>query len=244
MQAGITISVIDTALRFSQPVAMLNHDDILGELIRQLDAKMVKGRDVAAKLNIAPARITEMRKGGRRIQPNEMPILAKLLGLEEDAPLATTRIAKTIEIPHLGRVAQGIWLEQTFAEPDALDTVSYDMRPGDPGAADLFAVTPEGQSMNLRFPPGIQLICRRVPFGFAELRSGDLVVVERTNHDLREMTCKLLKVDADGAYWLHSESDQPQFQDPWFVGKPDDTMHIDTEIRVIGKVLRGVIDYS
>lgn len=244
MQGGITISVVDTALRFSHPIVMLSHDEILAELIRQLDARMVKVKDVAVRLGIAPTRVTEMRHGRRRIQQQEMPALARLLGMEDDDLLTTTRVTRTIEIPHLGKVAQGVWLEQSFVEPDSLESVSYDVRPGDPGPADLFAVTPEGLSMNLLFPPGIQLICRRVPFGFAELRAGDLVVVERTNHDLREMTCKKLKIDAEGAYWLHSESDRPEFQDPWFVGKPDANLHIDTQITIIGKVMRGVIDYS
>lgn len=224
---------------------MVSHDEILAELIRQLDAKTIRVKDVAAKLVIAPTRVTEMRHGRRRIQPQEMQALARLLGLEgKEGALAQSKIARTIQIKHLGKVAQGVWLEQSFAEPDGFETVSYDMRPGDPGPADLFAVTPEGLSMNQVFPPGIQLICRRVPFGFGELRSGDLVVVERTNHDLREMTCKRLYIDTDGVYWLRSESDQPQFQDPWKVGKPDQDMHVDTEITVIGKVMRGVIDYA
>ncbi len=235
---------MDTPFPFPQRADMLDHDDILAELIRQLDEKLIKGRDVAARLGVAPARITEMRQGGRRIQPHEMPILARLLGLEGDSPLSQSRISRTIQIPHLGKVAQGVWLEQSFADPDNPDSVSYDVRPGDPGAEDLFAVTPEGLSMNLIFPPGIQLVCRRVPFGFGELRAGDLVVVERKAHDLHEMTCKRLAIDEDGVYWLKSDSDQPQFQSPWHVGKPDATMHIDTEITVIGKVVRGIIDYA
>ena len=98
--------------------------------------------------------------------------------------------------------------------------------------------------MNLVFPPGIRLICRRVPYGLQELRAGDLVVVERTSHELRELTCKRLVIDEDGVYWLKAESDHPQFQNPWRIGKPDEDHHADVEVTVIGKVIRGVIDYE
>lgn len=98
--------------------------------------------------------------------------------------------------------------------------------------------------MNLRFKPGTLLICRRIPFGSGQYRSGSLVIAERTAHDLREMTCKVLRIDEDGVYWLHSESDQPQFQEPWRVGRPDEDHHVDHEIAVIAKVVREVIDHD
>jgi phage repressor protein C with HTH and peptisase S24 domain len=222
---------------------MLTHDDILTELIRQLEAKEITASKVAARLNIAPARVTEMKNGGRRVQSREMPVLAELLKMA-GATTPRAKVSATAQVRNLGKVAQGLWLEQTYQHPDEPEFVAFDMRPGDPGPDELFAVTPEGLSMNLRFPPGVQLICRRVSFGSGSFKSGDLVIVERHNHDLRELTCKRLVIDDDGLYWLHSESDQPQFQAPWRIGKPDNGDFIDTEIEVIGKVLRGVIDYE
>lgn len=244
MQEGITITVMDAPLRFPQRDPMVNHDEIRSELRRQLDAEMLKVKDVAAKLGIAPTRVTEIRYGRRRIQPNEMHVLAKMLGLEGDSPATQTRITRTVQIPHWGKVAQGLWREETLADPERAETIGYDMRPGDPGPQDLFAVTPEGASMNLVFPPGVQLICRRVPFGLQELKAGDLVVVERNAHDLRELTCKRLVIDAEGVFWLKAESDQAQFQSPWRIGKPDEDHHSDDGIQVVGKVIRGVIDYE
>lgn len=241
-QEKITISVIDTALRFPQRAGMLGHDEILAELVRQLDARMIKAKDVAIKLAIAPARVTEMRKGERRLQPREMPIVAAMLGMSEQ-PQALKAV-RSVQIPHLGKVAQGVWLEQSYADPENQEYVAYDMEPGDPGPDQLFSVTPEGLSMNLIFPPGIKLICRRVPFGFGQFKSGDLVIVERMAHDLCEMTCKQVVIDDDGIFWLRSRSDQPQFQEPIRIGKPNNGHHLDTEIRIIGKVIRGVIDYG
>lgn len=222
---------------------MLEHDDILAEMIRQIDAGDVRQVDVAKKLSIAPARVSEMRKGTRRIQPAEMPILAKMLGLGGHQLDTEIRpVARTAQIRHLGKVAQGLWLEQTISDEDHF--VSYDMRAGDPSETDLFAVTPEGASMNLKFPAGLELICRRVPFGNGYFKPGDYVIVERQRHDVRELTCKRVEIDDLGNYWLHSESDQPRFQEPWLIGKPDNGLFVDTEIAIIGKVIRGVIDFE
>ena len=221
---------------------MLGHDEIMAELIRQLDAGMISGAEVAAKLVIAPARVSEMRKGKRRLQQREMPIAAALLGMVDPPP--TPPKITTVQIPHLGKVAQGVWLEQSFADPDEPEYVPHDMEAGDPGAEELFSVTPEGLSMNLVIPAGVKLICRRVTFGFSQFKTGDLIIVERTAHDLHELTCKEVEIDAQGNYWLHSRSDQPQFKDPIKIGKPDNGHHLDFEIRAIGKVLRGVLNYE
>lgn len=223
---------------------MLSADDIREELIRQLEAEVIQAVVVARTLGIAPARVSEMKRRERKVQQEEMAPLAQLLGMVKADAIKTQPVLHSEKIRNLGKVAQGVWLEQTFSDPDEPEFVEYDRLKGDPLPEDLFAVTPEGLSMNLRFPPNIQLICKRIPFGFEELESGALVIVERTAHDLREMTCKLLVIDDDGVCWLHSESDQPQFKDPIRIGKPNGDHHVDEEIRAIGRVLRGVIDYS
>jgi phage repressor protein C with HTH and peptisase S24 domain len=79
-----TISVVDSALRFSHCAAMLSHHDVREELIRQLDAEALRPKDVAARLKIPSARVSEMRRRDRRVQPDEMEPLAKLLKLSED----------------------------------------------------------------------------------------------------------------------------------------------------------------
>ena len=239
-QAVITIPVIDRPLRFPQHTAMITHDEIKAELIRQIDSKQLKQAAVARHLSIAPARIAEIRGGTRRIQPDEMPKLAELLRMVEPDLTRRDPVESVDEIPNLGRVAQGVWMEQTEADPE--NKVAYDRLSGDPPATDLFAVTPEGTSMNLRFMPGTKLICRRVPFGTGRFESGDYVIVKRTAHDLYEMTCKRVEIDQDGVYWLYSESSDPKFAKPWRVGKPDEGHHTDVEVEVIAKVIRAVQD--
>jgi len=242
MQAAITEAVIDSPLRFSHCAPVPTHDEILAELIRQIDAGLVKQADVARALGIAPARVQEMRKGTRRIQPDEMPPLAALLGMTNSSP-PLAKIQQSKAIPHWGKVAQGVWLEQSFVDPENPESVPYDREAGDPASDNLFAVTPEGTSMNKLFPPGMKLICERIPFGDREPESGALVIVQRSAHDLYELTCKRFVVDDEGVRWLHSESTDPAHQRPMRVGKDGDGADSDVEIQIIGEVLRGVIDY-
>ncbi len=77
----ITMSVIDAGLRFPQCAKMYSHEEIMAELKRQLGAGIVKAKDVAKALGIPAPRVTEMRKGDRRIQPHEMAPLADYLGM-------------------------------------------------------------------------------------------------------------------------------------------------------------------
>lgn len=227
---------------------MLTPDVIREELIRQLDQKKFKANFIAGKLNIAPARVTEMRNKERRVQPNEMEPLAELLGLTEKPSTKPRPVQSEDKVEYWGKVAQGIWLEQSLApaDPDEQQFVTYDRMKGDPAPTDLFAVEPEGTSMNVAFPdPRTRLICRRIVFGVGELVSGDYVIVERTAHDLREMTCKRVEIDADGCFWLHCESTDERWKnEKWKMGKPSLNHHTDREITVIAKVIRAVINYE
>lgn len=112
------MSVIDAGLRFSQRSAVITHDDIMAELLRQLEAKQVLAKDVAAYLGIARPRITEMVKGDRRIQQHEMAPLANFLGMA-GAEVPETTSAKVVRlwdrIP-LDRQQQVLTIMETFAE--------------------------------------------------------------------------------------------------------------------------------
>lgn len=82
---------MDSRLRLSQCREMLKHEAIREELIRQLDAKEIKGKDVAAALGIDPARVTEMRKYERRVQAEEEEPLARLLRMDDHLPSPTVK---------------------------------------------------------------------------------------------------------------------------------------------------------
>lgn len=219
---------------------MLTADEIREELIRQLDAGRIKASVVAKLLKVAPARVSEMRKRTRQVQQGEMRRLANFLGLLEN-PRLPTGLLGSHQVPHLGRVAQGVWVEESLAA-DENRRVIYDRRPGDAGLADLFAVTPEGVSMNLKFPEGCTLICRAVGGTDTIIKSGDYVIVERVAHDLREYTCKRYEVTDSGEFWLHSESSDTRYREPWRIGRRGESDHTDMEIRIIGKVIRAIVD--
>ncbi len=244
MQALITIPVIDSVINLAQPAKMLTHDQILAELNRQIDTKEIKQVEVAAHLSIPAPRVAEMRKGTRRIQPDEMPKLAALLKMAPEHSFRSASIRGVTNIPILGKVAAGVWLEQSLALPEGADYVAYDNMAGDADTTGLFAVLTEGDSMNLAFPENAILICRHIRDGFVTIRAGDYVIVERENHDLREMTCKRIEIDADGDYLLVSKSSNPKHSDPIRVKRSVEDECTDQGINIVGKVSRIVIDYE
>lgn len=132
-----------------------------------------------------------------------------------------------------GVVAAGVWREQTsWTEP----RYSIEVGPNPIPGTERFAVRNEGESMNKTIPSGSDLECIRVSFGVIEPRPGDLVIVERNNHDLTEMTCKRLDIE-DDIWVLRCESYDPEFQYVIRLGKPDRNLFVDNEIRIIGIVI-------
>jgi hypothetical protein len=170
-----------------------------------------------------------------------------LLALDsvQHTPGGPSRVIESPEIPWLGKAAAGVWLEQSVRDPDSMETVPYDRMAGDPGPDNLFAITPEGDSMDLKWPEPVKLIFRWAKFGFADVAPGNYVLVERENHDLYEMTCKRLEIDEEtGDFLLISESSNPKFRDPIRVPRsPEDGDHVDTGISILGKLVRAVQDY-
>lgn len=150
---------------------MLTHDQILNELIEQLRAKKLKGKDVAAHLGIAPARVTEMTKRDRQIQPREMAPLAAMLGLidaGDDEIRSNARVipmeGASLEKPHgnlpiygtalaAAKRIEGEAIEQT--ELNKSNVIEYAKRP--PllnGRADAYGLHIQGSSMHPALPDG------------------------------------------------------------------------------------------
>lgn len=140
-----------------------------------------------------------------------------------------------------GTVAAGVWREQS----DWSEAERYDVRFGPPPfpGAERFALRMEGLSMNRTIPPGSDLECLRVIFSSIVPEPGSLVIVERTAHDLTELTCKRLARDGDN-WLLLAESTEPEFQTPIPIGKPDEGMFTDNETRVVGIVLSAKQDLA
>lgn len=113
------MSVIDAALRFSQCSGMLDHDEILAELVRRLDAKTVKANAVAEHLKIAAPRVTEMRNGARRIQPHEMAKLARFLGIADREDRDAAEVIKIWDHIPRDRRSHALEILETFADREA-----------------------------------------------------------------------------------------------------------------------------
>lgn len=138
------MSVIDGALRFPHGVPMVTHDEILAELLARLADKRVKGADIARLLGIPPSRVTDIKNGGRRIQQDEMPVLAEFFGMGEvEGAKPETNV---VWVPVIGIAAAGCWRE-------AIEVPAYLVpQLKRPGCNQAFAVQVDGDSMDLIIP--------------------------------------------------------------------------------------------
>lgn len=139
---------------------MLTHDQILAELHKWVAAGKVRQKDVADELGIAPARVSEMLKGTRRVQQDEMPVLARMLGMD----VGNSSVRK---IKRIGRVAAGS-LRQALDEATSDVEVSANLPTG------VFAIEVDGESMNKIAPFGCDVI---VDPNDKSLFAGDLYVL-------------------------------------------------------------------
>lgn len=143
--------VIDPRLRNPHPAAVITHDQILAELRAQVGAKRFTQKALADHLRIAPARVKEMLNGDRRVQQDEMPVLAEWLGMSDDDPVpAGARGVR--EVPLLGKVPGGNWREAVRRSSNTVEVPAAD------APRDAYALEVEGNSMNLVVPDGFTIV--------------------------------------------------------------------------------------
>ncbi|WOK37591.1 S24 family peptidase [Sphingomonas sp. C3-2] len=141
---------------------------------------------------------------------------------------------ETLEV--VGAVAAGVWREETTW--GAEDRYSIEVGPNPFPGSERFALRMEGYSMDKVIPPGSDLECLRVAYGYVEPQPGDIVIVQRDRHDLHELTCK--RLDHDGQnFILRGESTRAEFQEPIVIGRPDENHVGDNDITIIAIVLRA-----
>lgn len=138
------MSVIDGALRFSHCAPMVTHDEILAELVRRLDDREVTGKSIADLLRIAPARVTEMKKGTRRIQQDEMAVLAELFGM--GFPETDSDNSSIVYVPVIGMAAAGAWREAITFPSYVVQMIRR------PDCNQAFGVEVHGDSMDTILP--------------------------------------------------------------------------------------------
>lgn len=136
----------------------------------------------------------------------------------------------------VGAVAAGVWREQTEWAQE--DRYFIEVGPNPFPGSERFALRMEGYSMDKIIPPGSDLECLRVAYGYVEPQPGDIVIVQRDKHDLHELTCK--RLDHDGQnFILRAESTRSEFQEPILIGRPDEDHVGDDGITIIAIVLRA-----
>lgn len=141
---------------------------------------------------------------------------------------------ETLEV--VGAVAAGVWREETTWSAE--DRYSIEVGPNPFPGSERFALRMEGYSMDKVIPPGSDLECLRVAYGYVEPQPGDIVIVQRDKHDLHELTCK--RLDHDGQnFILRGESTRAEFQEPIVIGRPDEDHVGDNDITIIAIVLRA-----
>ena len=178
------------------------------------------------------------------------PTLGTLVGLaraleldiSQMIPAATTimhrvggsQAFETLDV--VGAVAAGVWREETTWSAE--DRYSIEVGPNPFPGSERFALRMEGNSMDKLIPPGSDLECLRVAYGYVEPQPGDIVIVQRDRHDLHELTCK--RLDHDGQnFVLRAESTRPEFQEPIIIGRPDEEHVGDNGITILAIVLRA-----
>lgn len=180
--------------------------------------------------------VDEARRYGKALGKNPGWLLALDKVQPAEVELTTSASRAPDKLTVKGAVAAGIWREQT--EWPADEWYDIEVGPSPVPGVERFAVRLEGFSMDRTIPPGSDLECIRVSYGQIEPQIGDLVIAERTNHDLTELTCK--RLDRDGDDWvLRCESTKPEFQAVIRVGRPDADAVTDDETRIIGIVVNA-----
>lgn len=140
---------------------MVTHDEILAELRRWISSGKVMQKEVAAEIGVAPARVNEMLKGTRKVQPREMPILARYFGMDEGPDPSVRKIAR------IGMVPAGA-LREALADSSSTIEVPANL------PKSVFALEVDGESMNKIAPLGCDVI---VDPSDKSLFSGDLYVI-------------------------------------------------------------------
>lgn len=200
---------------------------------------------LAHMVEMTQSAIAEIERGNV-LRPKKLREIARVLGRSEEYLLgeieqAPTRTSARLPgsaqyVPVRGEVAAGLWREvddQSHIESEP-ETIPVAPTPGIPFEYQ-FCLIARGTSLNKLAQDGDVLVCTDIIKSGAEIKDGDLVIVERRKYQgaMREVTAKRVR-RANGGFELWPESIDPAFQTPIRI---DDGEDDDEEIDVIAKVL-------
>lgn len=204
---------------------------------------------LARAMEVAPARITEIIRGTRKIQAGELTAMSAYLQLSIDDILAhSEQSAAHLSVLHSGEgfrairvrgtVCAGQWSEA--AELRAEDHITMYVPKAPPTHyPNLYGVKVEGPSMNQIYPEGTILYV--VPLLDFDRSVGNefFVIAQQVKHGEYETTVKQF-ITLDGRNWLYPRSNHPEHQAPIEIPQPDtwpDLKHDEDGIYIIGVVV-------
>lgn len=134
---------VDVPLRFPHylPMAIVTHDQIHQALVDALESKRFKNREIGDLLRLPSARISEIKRGDRRIQQGEMHVLAEFLGLGE-AEDESAPENNVVFVPVIGIASAGAWREAISVPEYRIPRLKVK------GQNQAFAVEVDGDSMD------------------------------------------------------------------------------------------------
>ena len=148
---------------------------------------------------------------------------------EEEIPAELFEVG---EIPVIGEVAAGLWMEVTDSPEEPLE-----MLPFVPVLSQkaTYALRVRGDSVNKIAPDGSYVICADIGITGAAIENDDLVIVERLQaSSMREVTVKRVRLKKDGLVPL-PESTNPRWK-PVEINSHN-TSPDDVDVRVIAHVV-------
>jgi repressor LexA len=200
------------------------HDSLLQrELRRRMEAAGYNQKSLARAAGLNQTAVRDILKGrSRHPRSDTLEALARILGCTIDQltgrpDFAAVTVGATTKVNVVGRVQAGEWVEAFESPPDdwyAIDAPLDERFRGIP----RFALKVLGPSMNRLYAEGDVVVCVRIADAGRMPRSGERVIVQRSNaQGMIEATIKEYVVDEDGNVWLWPRSNHPEFQQPYLL---------------------------
>lgn len=193
---------------------------------------------VAQGADTTKGQIQKLENGTRRLTQEWMERIAPVLGCKPFELIWTDDVKEPFELSNIeshlqvkGKVAAGQWLEVSLMDDDKYQMIPVDRIEKYSGRQ--YALRVEGDSIDKYARDGEYIICLAFADLGREVKTGDLVVVERTDSAGRvEATVKRVRV-AGSRVELWPESTNPKLQNKIVIDNGDP----DVEVRITGLVI-------
>jgi len=202
---------------------------------------------LAKALRIAPARVTEILSGDRKVASAELQPLSEYLDMSIPAVMnklgVTDQYAQFLDLGKFvavevrGYVQAGIYRQSVEIPEAERGTVMIPRIAGNPT---LFGLEVRGDSMDQVFKHGDVVVCQHFLHYTGPFWDGMFVIVEHIQGDEFEATVKELWVN-NGRYWLRPRSNNPAFQSTMEVPPPETWAEWDSEeYRISAVVVKSI----